>query len=348
MRLFDTPPFKACVLWRDKREAKMRPSPIAIAVGVGFAFAAIASSVQAKDYPEKPVRIVVAYAPGGVTDVLARVIAPKLSGALGGRFYVENLPGAGGDIGTARAAAAPADGTTILFTSPDFLTSPALKAKAQYDPITSFAPVTLVATSPGVISIHASLGVSSLQELFTLLKANPGKYSYATPGYGTLPHLAAERLLRLGRGLDVIHVPFQGFGPAITSTVAGHTTILAGGAPSIIAPHVKAGTLRALAVTGNRRSPELPDVPTKEEACAADWDAGFWGGVMVPAGTPRNIIDVLHSQIVQIMNEPDVRDRLRTLDFEPGGSPPDEFAAWLKAEYAKWGHVVRQANLKVE
>jgi tripartite-type tricarboxylate transporter receptor subunit TctC len=326
----------------------MRPSPIGIAVGVVFAVAAIASSVQAKDYPEKPVRIVVAYAPGGVTDVLARIFAPKLSEILHGRFYVENLPGAGGDIGTARAAAAPADGTTILFTPPDFLTSPALKAKAPYDPIASFAPVTLVATSPGVISVHSSLGVSSLQELFALLKGNPGKYSYATPGYGTLPHLAAERLLRLARGLDVIHVPFQGFGPAITSTVAGHTTILTGGAPSLIAPHVSAGTLRALAVTSNRRSPELPDVPTKEEAGASDWDAGFWGGVLVPAGTPRNIIDVLHSQIVQIMMQPEVKDRLRMLDFEPIGSPPDEFAAWLKSEYAKWGHVVRQANLKIE
>jgi tripartite-type tricarboxylate transporter receptor subunit TctC len=326
----------------------MRPSPIGITVSVVFVLAAIASSVRAKDYPEKPVRIVVAYAPGGVTDVLARIIAPKLSEAFGGRFYVENLPGAGGDIGTARAAAAPADGTTILFAPPDFVTSPALKAKTPYDPIAGFAPVTLVATSPGVISVHSSLGVSSLQELFALLRANPGKYSYATPGYGTLPHLAAERLLRLARGLDVIHVPFQGFGPAITSTVAGHTQILIGGAPSLIATHVKAGTLRALAVTGNRRSLELPDVPTKEEAGASDWDAGFWGAVLVPAGTPRNIIDVLHSQIVQIMMQPDVKDRLRTLDFEPVGSAPDEFAAWLKTEYAKWGHVVRQANLKVE
>ena len=324
----------------------MRSSPIGIAVGVVFALAALASSVRAKDYPEKPVRIVVAYAPGGVTDVLARIIAPKLSEALSGRFYVENLPGAGGDIGTARAAAAPADGTTILFATPDFLTSPALKAKAPYDPIASFAPVTLVATSPGVISVHPSLGVSSLQELFALLKGNPGKYSYATPGYGTLPHLAAERLLRVARGLDVIHVPFPGFGPAITSTIAGHTVILSGGGPSVIAPHVKAGTLRAFAVSGNRRSPELPDVPTKMEAGASDWDTGFWGGVLVPAGTPRNIIDVLHSHIVQIMMQPDIKDRLRTLDFESVCSPPDEFAAWLKTEYAKWGHVVGQANLR--
>lgn len=326
----------------------MRPSPIGIAVSIVFAFASVVSSVRAKDYPEKPVRIVVAYAPGGVTDMLARVFAPKLSEALSGRFYVENLPGAGGDIGTARAAAAPGDGTTILFTPPDFLISPALKAKAPYDPIASFAPVTLVATSPAVISVHPSLGVSSVQELFTLLKANPGRYSYATPGYGTLPHLAAERLLRLARGLDVIHVPFQGFGPAITSTVAGHTTILIGGTPSLIAPHVGAGRLRALAVSGNRRSSELPDVPTKEEAGASDWDSGFWGGVLVPAGTPRNIIDVLHGQIVQIMMLTEVRDRLRTLDFEPVGSPPDEFAAWLNTEYAKWSHVVGKANLKVE
>jgi tripartite-type tricarboxylate transporter receptor subunit TctC len=143
-------------------------------------------------------------------------------------------------------------------------------------------------------------------------------------------------------------VPFQGFAPAITSTIGGHTAIVLGGAPSVIAPHVKEGTLRALAITGSRRSPELPDVPTQDEAGVPDWNSGFWGGVMVPAGTSKDIVSLLHQQIARIMLQPDVKERLGALGFEPVGSTPDEFAAWLKSEYAKWGQVVRQANLKVE
>jgi len=326
----------------------MRESFVGFAIGIVSLVVAGACPVQAKDYPEKPVRIMVAYPPGGVTDVLARVFAQKLAEGLGGRFYVENVPGAGGEIGTGRAAAAPADGSTILFIAPDFLTVPLLKTKAPYDPIASFDPVTMVATSPGVISVNPSLRVTNMNELFSLLKANPGKYSYATPGYGTLPHLANEQMLRLSRGLEVIHVPFQGIGPAITSTIAGHTAILAGGAPSVIAPHVKEGTLRALAITGSQRSVALPTVPTQEEAGVPDWNAGFWGGVMVPAGTPKDIVGLLHQQIGRIMRQADVRERLGTLGFQPIGSPPDEFAAWLKSEYAKWDEVIRKANLKVE
>jgi tripartite-type tricarboxylate transporter receptor subunit TctC len=326
----------------------MRQLLVGLASGVAALVVAIAGPVQATDYPQKPVRILVPYPPGGVVDVLARIIAQELSEGLGGRFHVENLAGAGGDIGTARAAASPADGSTILFAAPDFLTAPLLKAKASYDPIASFTPVTLVATAQGMISVNPSLGVTSMSELFVLLKANPGKYSYATPGYGTLPHLAGERLLRLSRGLDVIHVPFQGFAPAITSTIGGHTAIVLGGSPAVVAPHVKQGKLRALAITGGRRSPELPDVPTQEEAGVPDWDAGFWGGVMVPVGTPTDIVALLHQRIARIMLQPEVKQRLGALGFDPVGSTPDEFAAWLKSEYAKWGEVVRQANLKVE
>jgi tripartite-type tricarboxylate transporter receptor subunit TctC len=326
----------------------MRRSLIGLAIGVSVLSVVTTCPTHAKDYPTKPVRIVVPYPPGGVADVLARVLAPKLSEGLGGRFYVENLPGASGDIGAGRAATAPADGSTILLIAPDFLTAPLLKAKASYDPIASFAPVTLAATSPGMISVNPSLPATSMDELFALLKANPGKFSYATPGHGTLPHLEGERMLRLARGLDVIHVPFQGLGPAITSTIAGHTTISFGGGPSILAPHVREGTLRALVISASRRSPDLPDVPTKEEAGVPEWGGGFWGGVMVPAATPKHIVALLHQEIARIMRQPDVKERLVALGFEPVGSPPDEFAAWLKSEYAKWGEVVRKANLKVE
>jgi len=326
----------------------MRKPLIGFAIGVMSLLGGMASALHAKDYPERPVRIVVALSPGGVTDVLARIFAQKLSESLAARFYVENLPGAAGDIGTGKAAAAPPDGSTILFTSPDFLTVPLLKAKTSYDPMRSFVPVTLAATAPGLISVNASLPVRSMGELFELLRANPGRYSYATPGFGSLPHLNGERQLRLLRGLDVVHVPFQGFGPAITSTIAGHTAILWGGSISIIAPHVKEGTLRTLMTSGPRRSPQLLDVPTKEEAGVPDYGSGFWGGVMVPAGTPKEIVTLLHRQIARVMQQPDVKARLDTLGFDPVGSTPDEFAAWLKQEYAKYGEVVRRANLKVE
>jgi tripartite-type tricarboxylate transporter receptor subunit TctC len=184
--------------------------------------------------------------------------------------------------------------------------------------------------------------------LFALLKATPGKYSYATPGHGTLPHLEGEQMFRLSRGLDVIHVPFQGFGPAITSTIAGHTSILTGGSSSILAPQIKDGKLRALMISASRRSPDLPDVPTKDEAGVPEWGGGFWSGVMVPAATPKEIVTRLHREITRIMLQPDVQERLRALGFEPVGSAPDEFAAWLKAEYAKWREVVRKANLTIE
>jgi tripartite-type tricarboxylate transporter receptor subunit TctC len=329
-------------------EEKMRHWRVGLAIGVAALSAVTVWPAAAKDYPDKPVRIVVPAPPGGVVDVIARVFAPKLSEVLGGRFYVENHPGASAELGTARVAAAAADGSTILFTSPDFITVPALKAKASYDPITSFVPVTLATTAPGLISVNSSLRVASMSELFALLKANPGKYAYATPGHGTVPHLEAEQMFRLARGLDVVHVPFQGFGPAVTSTIAGHTSILTGGATSIIVPQVNDGRLRALVISSRRRFPGLPDVPTKDEAGVPEWGGGFWGGVMAPAGTPSDIVTSLHRAIVQIMQQPEVKERLAVLGYEPVGSPPDEFAAWLKAEYAKWREVVRKANLKVE
>jgi tripartite-type tricarboxylate transporter receptor subunit TctC len=326
----------------------MRVLLIGLALSVASFTTIAVGPAGANEYPTRPVRLVVPYPPGGVVDVVARLLAPKLSDALKGRFYVENLPGAGGEIGAARAAAAAADGSTILFTAPDFLTIPLVKTKASYDPIAGFTPVTIAVTSPGIISVNPSLGVTSMRELLALLKANPGKYAYATPGFGTLPHLEGEWMLRLSRGLDVVHVPFQGVGPAIVSTIAGQTHILLGGSPSILASQVKEGTLRALVISAAQRSPELPDVPTKDEAGIPEWGGGFWSGVFVPKGTPGKLIALLHRQIAQIMQQPDMKGRLAALDFEPVASPPDEFAAWLGQEYTKWGAVVRDRNLKID
>src|SRR5262245_46478574 len=210
------------------------------AFGLASLLAASEIPVQAKDYPERPVRVVVPFPPGGAVDVIARTLALKLSDELGGRFYVENLAGATGASGTATAAAAKADGYTILFVSPDFVTSPILRTKAPYDPFTSFAPVSLAITSRDVIAVSHSVPAKSMKELIDLLGgASPGKYSYATPGYGSLPHLKGELLFKLLHKLEVTNVPFQGFAPAVTSTVAGHTSMMLGVPISLVAPHIE-------------------------------------------------------------------------------------------------------------
>src|SRR6266568_8485112 len=227
-------------------ETTMRQTPIVLAF-VSMLAASFASErpVQAENYPARPVKLVLPYPAGGPGDVIARVLAQKLSEQTGGQFYVENLPGAGGTIGAGAASKAPADGYTILMINQDFVVQPIIKSKVPYDAFNGFAPVGLVATAPEMISVHPSVPAKDVKELIALLKANPGKYSYATPGYGTSPHLACERLFRISHGLDVVHVPFQGGGPAVQSTLAGHTQIIHIIAPAVV-PYVKEGALHAL------------------------------------------------------------------------------------------------------
>jgi tripartite-type tricarboxylate transporter receptor subunit TctC len=316
---------------------------------LGFAAlaAAIACGAQAKDYPERPVKIIVPYAPGGAVDVIARVIAQKLSDGAGGQFYVENLPGAGGDIGTRAAAGAPADGYTLLFTSPDFVTRPIVKTNAPYDPIVGFVPISLIATSPCMITVHSSVPAKTMKDLIALLKANPGKFTLGTPGYGTAPDLDGERLYGQANGVSVVRVPFQGFGPAVTSMVAGHTS-LSGAPMPLVAPYIKDGTLRALAIASDRRSAAFPDVPTLAEEGFPGQEAAFTGGVVAPAGTPKDVIDLLHKRIVAIASLPDVKERLAVLGYDPVASTPDQFGAWIKAEFLKYREVVRVANIRID
>jgi tripartite-type tricarboxylate transporter receptor subunit TctC len=274
-------------------------------------------------------------------------MAQKLSEGTGGQFYVENLAGAGGDIGTRAAAAAAADGQTLLFTSPDFVIRPLINRKAPYDPITSFAPISLVVTSPSMIAVHAAVPAKTMREFIDLLRTHPGKYTLGTPGYGTAPHLEGERLYRQTSGLDIVLVPFQGFGPAVTSTIAGHTSVLGAPVP-LVAPYIKDGTLRALAIASARRAEAFPDVPTLAEVGIPDQEAGFVGGVVAPAGTPKNIVDLLHKQIVRIVTLPDVKERLATLDFDPVASTPEEFRTWIKVNFDKWREVVRAADIRID
>jgi tripartite-type tricarboxylate transporter receptor subunit TctC len=300
---------------------------------------------RAEAYPSRPVKVIVPYAPGAAADVIGRLVAQKMSELSGGQFYVENLPGAGGSIGTGNAARAAADGYTLLLMNQDFVVQPAVKSKIPYDPFKSFTPVSLVAAAPEVISVSPSVPVTGMKELIALLRSNPGKYSYASPGYGTSPHVACERLFKLTYGLDIIHVPFQGGGPAVMATISGQTQILHITLP-LVAAHIKEGTLRGLAVADKRRSDMLPDVPTLEEAGIPRHEVGYWTGVLTPTGTPDNVVQLLNRLIIKIMALPDVRERLAVLGFRQIASTREDFAAHLKAEAAEWTRVVRDAGIK--
>lgn len=293
----------------------------------------------------QPARIIVSYPPGTPDDLIARILAQKLTEA-GGRFIVENMPGASRMIGTAAAARAPADGCTMLIVNPNFVVQAATDARLSYDVPESFTPVTLLGAAPETISVNPSVQAATLKELVARVKADPGKYNYASPGYGSSPHLAAEWLLRVTQGLDVVHVPFQGGPPAVTSTVAGHTQILFLTLP-IVAPLVREGKLRLLAVADKTRSAAFPDVPTLEEAGIAGHEVGYWNGLLVPKGTGRDVVDQLNRQVNAIMSLPDVRERLDGLGYTPINGSADAFAARLKAELVKWRDVARAAKIKI-
>ena len=328
----------------------MRATRAWFAAGLSALLAAgvmTARPADAQNYPARPVKLVVPYAPGGPNDIMARLIAQKLSEALGGQFYVENSPGAGGTIGAGAVAGAPGDGHTLLVANQDVIVQPIIKNKVPYDPFKSFTPVTLVVSAPEMIVVHPSLPAKDMKELIALLKANPGKYSYASPGYGTTPHLACEWLFKLEYGIDVTHVPFQGAAPAVQSTLSGQTPIFHNVLPAV-APHIRQGSMRPLAVAANKRSPFFPDVPTLAEAGIPGHEVGFWLVVLAPAGTPRDTVDVLNRQIARILDLPDVKERLQTIGFDPASSTPDAAAAHMKAETDKWTAVVRNAKIKIE
>jgi tripartite-type tricarboxylate transporter receptor subunit TctC len=314
---------------------------LATLIVAGPSFAQTASG-----YPDHPVKVIVPFAAAGPTDVMARLIAQKLSDHFGKQFYVENQPGAGGNIGMASAAKASPDGYTILFVSSSYVVNPSLYARIPYDPYTDFIPITVAGDSPNVLVVNPSLPVKNVKELVDLIKANPGKYSFASAGTGTTPHLSGE-LFKLTFGLDLVHVPFNGAGPAIQSTVAGHTPIAFTALPPA-APLAKGGQLRALAVTGKTRSEVLPDVPTMEEAGINGQEADTLQGVLVPAHTPKDITDLLYHEIVKIVHEPDVKEKFVALGFDPVANSPEEFTAQIKVEIAKWGKVIKDANIKVD
>ena len=319
-------------------------------VAAGLAALMLAGASHAENaaggYPARQVRIIVPYPAGGPTDVMARLVAQHLSESLGQSFFVENLTGASGVVGTVAAANSPGDGHTLLFVTNDFAVAPTVSTKVNYDAIKSFAPVTITAASPQVVVVHPSFPAKNMQELITLATANPGKYNYASLGIG-FGQLSSERLFRLGLGLDVVRVPFPGAAPIITSTLAGHTPIAFLGLPPA-APHIKEGTLRALAVTSPKRSPAFPDVPTMAESGVRDQESELIIGVVAPAATPKPIVDLLQRQIARIVALPDVKQKLDALGFSPVTSTPEAYAAQIKADIETWSKVVRDANIKVD
>ena len=301
---------------------------------------------SAQQYPTRPVRVVVGFPAGGPTDAIARIVAQKLSDKLGQQFFVENVGGAGGNTAAGQVARVTPDGYTIMAISTGFVVNPSLYAKVPYDPIKDFAPVTLVAVSPNVVVVNPSVPAKTLPELVQLIKNNPGKYSFAGPGVGSTPHLGGE-LFRLAFNLDLVHVPFTGAGPAVQATVGGYTPIAFTALQSSLSA-IQAGQLRALGIAATDRAVQLPDVPTFAEQGIKDQEADTLTGLVAPAGTPREIVDLLYREIAAAVAQPDVKDRLTVLGFKAVANKPDEFAASIKLEIEKWGKVVHDAKLRIE
>jgi tripartite-type tricarboxylate transporter receptor subunit TctC len=307
---------------------------------------AASQRAQAQVYPARAVRVIGTTGPGGQGDTTARLVAAKLAETIGQPFYVENMPGAGGNIAMAATARAAPDGYTILAATSNIVTNISLYPKIPYDPYKDFEPVSLLCSSPHVLVAHPSVPANSVNELVALAKANPGKYSYASAGRGAPAHLAGE-LLKFTFGVDITHVPFNGGGPGTAAALAGHVPISISALPTAVT-YIRSGHLRALGLMGSRRSSALPDVPTMAEATGHDLPADIVNGFVLPAGTPKPIVEFLHREVVKVMAMPDVKEKLLSMGFDPVASTPDEFSAWIRSEIPRWAKVIRDANIAMQ
>jgi len=323
----------------------MKPGLKKLAVLFAVAAAANSAVVQAADYPNRPLRLIVPFAAGGPTDTIARVIGQKLTEGLGQQVVVDNRAGAGGNIGMGLAASSAADGHTMIVVSSSFVVNPGLYKKIPYDPYKSFAPVSNVAASPNVFTVHPSVAARSMKELLTLISADPKKFSVATPGIGTTPDLSAQ-LLKLTTKLDFVTVPFGGAGPAVGAVVGNQVTIGCTALPPTT-PHIKAGRLRAIAVTSAKRSGAIDDVPTMAEVGFKGQEADTLQGLLLPAGSPKVAVDRLYAEVKRMIALKDVRSRVEGLGFNIIGSSPEDFRAQIKVEVEKWSKVVKAAGIKV-
>lgn len=312
---------------------------------LGAAIFVVCAAV-AQDYPNKQIRFIVPYTPGGGTDALARFIGEYLRKTLGQTVVVDNRPGADGRLGTEILAKAAPDGYTIALITSVHSIHPTLFKKLPYDPVKDFQPVTLAGSSPSLLVAHPSLQVKSVQELVRLARSKPGKLNYGTAGLGQAPHLAGE-LFKTMAGIDIMNVPFKGGGEVTRALLGGHLEMAFGSIPTYIS-HVKAGTLRALAITSGKRSPLAPDVPTMVESGFPGFVTATWYGVVAPAGTPKSIVIRLNSEITKILKSSDTGALLQKLGLEPSISTPGEFAEYIKSEIIRWGGILRSAGIQPE
>ena len=301
----------------------------------------------AADYPDKPIRMVVPWSPGGGSDVSGRIVAAKLTQALGQQVVIDNRPGAAGNIGTALTAKAPADGYTVLLADTGFSTGISLYQNPGYHPVKDFAPVSLAATTPIIAVVHPSVSATSMKELIALARAQPGKLNFGSGGTGGSVHLAGEMFL-LQTGTKMTHVPYKGSGPAAVDLAGGLVQVMFATAPAVM-PLIRSNRVRALGVASDTRSIFLPEVPTMKEAGVPDFIAENWYGILVPTGTPKAVIERLHREIVTAVMQPDSRERLTGAGLEARPSKtPLEFGAFVQNDVARWAHVIKQANIKME
>ncbi len=296
-------------------------------------------AAEAQKYPERPIRLVVPYAPGGSVDIIGRIIAQKLTDTLGQQIVVDNRPGGGATIATGLLARARPDGYTVLLADIAFGASPALVAKLPYDAIRDFHPVTLVAVLPSILIVDRTLAVTSVADFVALAKSRPGKLNYSSAGIGSMNFLAGE-LFKADTGIDVVHVPYQSGAQAIAAILGGQTQMVITTLPPVL-QHVKAGRVRGLAIAGNKRQPSLPEVPTFAEAGYGGFDVSLWQGILVPAGTPEGIVARLNSEVNRMLALPDVSARLADLGAEPAGGSPQQFAAFIKTEITRWTKLIK-------
>jgi tripartite-type tricarboxylate transporter receptor subunit TctC len=314
---------------------------------IGLTLALASSAAIAQAWPSRPIKWIVPFAPGGTTDILARTIAEKLTGVLGQPVVIDNRPGAGGGVGAEITAKSAADGYTIMGgTISTHAINASLYKNLPYDPVRDFAPITLIARVPNMLVVNPEVPARNVPELVALMKASPGKYSFASSGNGTSQHLSGELFKRMA-GVDMQHIPYKGSPPALQDVVGGQVTMTFDNITTAW-PLAKSDKLRALAVTTAKRSPIAPDVPTLAEAGLPGYEIGSWQGVFAPAGTPPEIVRRLNAEIVKIINMPDVRDKLLARGAETVAKSPDEFAAQVKAGVLKWGDVVRQSGARVD
>lgn len=305
-----------------------------------------APSVAQATYPERPVTIVVPFAPGGANDVVVRAIQQPLAEALGQSIVVENRGGAGGSVGAGYVARARPDGYTLLMAATGFVVNPSLYDKVQYDPLKDFDQVAELTTFPVIYTVRPDMGVTTLQEFIAYAKARPGALNYSTPGAGTLPHLATE-LLKLHTGIAMVHIPYAGAAPA-AQALLGKTVDMASTSITVAKPQIGAGTMKGLAVSGSERWPELADVPTVGEAGVPAALADTWQGIMVPAGTPKEIVERLAAALIGVMRRPDVRERLLNAGFYSTGRGPEDFRRRIVEELPKWKSVIQQARITAQ